>query len=100
MSKSNFLLLFKTLHKHEQTPTQNQVLFKPRPMVFSAKTSKRIPTALPPTPMHPNIHLVVELFANDGTVVWCVKYDTQIDTKMLASDWLLFIAANQKPAFW
>ena len=33
-------------------------------------------------------------------VVWCVKYDTQIDTKMLASDWLLLIAANQKPAFW
>ena len=25
--------------------------------------------------------------------------DTDV-TKMLASDWLLFIAANQKPAFW
>ena len=34
------------------------------------------------------------------TVVWWVKYNTQIDTKMLASDWLRFIAANQKPAFW
>ena len=33
-------------------------------------------------------------------VVWWVKYNTQVDTKMLASDWLLFIAANQKPAFW
>ena len=33
-------------------------------------------------------------------VVWWVKYNTQIDTKMLASDWLLLIAANQKPAFW
>ena len=33
-------------------------------------------------------------------VGWWVKYDTQVDTKMLGSDWLLFIAANQKPAFW
>ena len=34
------------------------------------------------------------------SVVWWVKYDTQVNTKMLASDWLLFIAANQKPEFW
>ena len=26
--------------------------------------------------------------------------DAHIDTKMLVTDWPLFIAANQKPAFW
>ena len=29
-----------------------------------------------------------------------VEIDAPIKTKVLASDWLLFSAANQKPAFW
>ena len=33
-------------------------------------------------------------------VVLCVKLDAHVDTKMLASDCLLFIATYQKSAFW
>ena len=37
----------------------------------------------------PLVLLSLEQWYKEVEVVLCVKYDTQLDTKMLASDWLL-----------